>query len=552
MKQILVFSGSGLESYTENQRFFIKFFLLDASLNKNGWMVSWQAIQNRINDFVGKPFIILPNFSHPQPRNPDDMFQAQKPYTKGNIYKVGLDSQAKKAWAIAEITDKEAILQIKNGQIKYVSPSMLAWDYDVQYMGNTKMIMDFEAAHVAGVDNPAYGIISAQIKGQCSCASGDCEYCERHLAAVQAAVTSEDITNITQEVLLQRISEKKGRIKTTFKLLQDLVSKYGAEPEDNVIEEEITGKRSNLEYMIIDLMRLEKAKRGEVQANVQKLHADSKCVSDCLQSKSDAGIEIDDQAIAICYSECYDSNQGSVMQGASTTVQTYIFDKEKFTREEAKNWLEKHDKNTGLEETEDSFRARQVPPGDFNEGSFRTIQITSGIKAVIGKLKSDNQASQNIASYDSYKGEKHKKKTGMDGDTITISKEKVEAMEADLKTIKDELKASKDTYKAESDNYKKEIQTLKQANEDEKKKSLVASIVEAKTKLGIKADKEEETLMKLSFDELKSMSSEYDLLSKTRESGTRFPYSAAIDDKDTKKGDSFLAQLHSGQRSSVN
>ena len=31
---------------------------------------------------------------------------------------------------------------------------------------------------------------------------------------------------------------------------------------------------------------------------------ENNCVSDCLQAKADKGIEIDDQAIAICYSEC--------------------------------------------------------------------------------------------------------------------------------------------------------------------------------------------------------------------------------------------------------
>ena len=75
----------------------------------------------------------------------------------------------------------------------------------------------------------------------------------------------------------------------------------------------------------------------------------------------------------------------------STTVQTLIFDKSKFTLEQVKQWIKDHDyiieSNPGIDETETSFRVRQKSPGEFIEGSFRTIDITDGIKAVIGRLK---------------------------------------------------------------------------------------------------------------------------------------------------------------------
>lgn len=73
----------------------------------------------------------------------------------------------------------------------------------------------------------------------------------------------------------------------------------------------------------------------------------------------------------------------------STTVQTLIFSKEIFdTAEQAKRWAEEHDfKSDKVDETETSFRLRQIDPDQFQEGSFRTIDITDGIKAVIGVLK---------------------------------------------------------------------------------------------------------------------------------------------------------------------
>lgn len=79
----------------------------------------------------------------------------------------------------------------------------------------------------------------------------------------------------------------------------------------------------------------------------------------------------------------------------STTVQSLIFDKEKFTVETAKKWAEDHDFRSDLvDETEDSIRLRQRDPNDFEDDSFRTIEIDDGIKAVIGKLKEEKNMDQ--------------------------------------------------------------------------------------------------------------------------------------------------------------
>jgi HK97 family phage prohead protease len=76
------------------------------------------------------------------------------------------------------------------------------------------------------------------------------------------------------------------------------------------------------------------------------------------------------------------------MKQESTTVQTLIFSKEKFTQQQAIDWAKQHDYRVDkVDETEDSYRLRQREPGDFQEGSFRTINLTEGVSAVIGRLK---------------------------------------------------------------------------------------------------------------------------------------------------------------------
>lgn len=76
-------------------------------------------------------------------------------------------------------------------------------------------------------------------------------------------------------------------------------------------------------------------------------------------------------------------------QRQPTTVQSLILSKERFkSREAARNWVTGHKYHaTKIDETETSYRFRQREPGEFKPGSFRTITLTDGVKAVIGKLK---------------------------------------------------------------------------------------------------------------------------------------------------------------------
>jgi len=81
-------------------------------------------------------------------------------------------------------------------------------------------------------------------------------------------------------------------------------------------------------------------------------------------------------------------NRVAIFAQESTTIQTLIFDKGKFTREQAVQWAKDHDfKRTGVDETGESYRLRQREPGDFRQQTFRTITLTEGVKAVIGILK---------------------------------------------------------------------------------------------------------------------------------------------------------------------
>lgn len=72
----------------------------------------------------------------------------------------------------------------------------------------------------------------------------------------------------------------------------------------------------------------------------------------------------------------------------STTVQTLIFDSAQFTIRQAKSWARAHGFSWRVPDvTAKSVRLRQIEPDLFKRSSFRTITLTGGIKAVVGRLK---------------------------------------------------------------------------------------------------------------------------------------------------------------------
>lgn len=71
----------------------------------------------------------------------------------------------------------------------------------------------------------------------------------------------------------------------------------------------------------------------------------------------------------------------------ATEVQTFIFDRSKWTVTAARKWLKDHNKKVPkVDTTADYHRFRQAPPFNFQAGTFRTIDIgakSKGIKAVV-------------------------------------------------------------------------------------------------------------------------------------------------------------------------
>lgn len=97
---------------------------------------------------------------------------------------------------------------------------------------------------------------------------------------------------------------------------------------------------------------------------------------------------------------------GKLRQGTKETVTCELmFDAEKgWTLEKAEAWMKEHKNSVDVsntEETEDFVHVRVRDPDLFVDGSFRSIDIDAerGIKAVVGKLKSDPKGAMIVQKY---------------------------------------------------------------------------------------------------------------------------------------------------------
>ena len=190
---------SQIVDITENDnKYFLKVFLVDDSINAAKWRIKTESIPKHIEKFVGRPFILTKEHYHPQefdsvPIDYNDtqgtvnrLLAAQAPYEIGTIRKVERSINPAQAafgstWnAYVEITDPIAVQAFKSGYTpRYVSASVFRLNQHESPMETT----DYEPLHLAAVDNLAYGIHKAGVRGTCT---GNLPKCSKQLQQAAA------------------------------------------------------------------------------------------------------------------------------------------------------------------------------------------------------------------------------------------------------------------------------------------------------------------------------------------------------------------------------
>ena len=117
--------ASTIEIFEDNNKFYIKAFLLDSSVNLNDWGVDLATLDANINTYIGKPLVFQDDFEHPNSgdSNYDHNLQYQEKFRIGNI--IDIVKKDSIYSAIIEVTDQIAKEAFKAGNLPlYVSPQL--------------------------------------------------------------------------------------------------------------------------------------------------------------------------------------------------------------------------------------------------------------------------------------------------------------------------------------------------------------------------------------------------------------------------------------------
>jgi len=202
-------------------------------------------------------------------------------------------------------------------------------------------------------------------------------------------------------------------------------------------------------------------------------------------------------------------------QRQPTTTQTLILSKDVFkSLSAARAWIKEHDFKSGkVDETENSYRFKQIEEGKFKDGSFRTITLRNGVKAVIGKLKKQDMEADKMtdeklkARIDELEEENKELKEGKEEAEKKVEESEKKAEEAAKETEKakeetEEAKKETEEAKKEDSDLKKELDEYKEerkARVDSAKEYLVGKHPDMKPMIDATDDK----MLLKQYDELK-------------------------------------------------
>ena len=242
---------------------FVRTFGMNSKRNKNEWRATWDSIKRNIHTALGYPGIEYEacvdaecDLDHVEAESFDENVEKQKPFSRTNIIDYVIDEANESVDLIHEVLDEKFWGRLNTEEL-YVSPLIWPESDGVKVLGEGRIglpIIDttnWRFVHDAFLTkDPAYGTDTATVKTMC-----EGEGCDVHM----------------------------------------LGAKYlGADTT--------TANSDNLEHLQ-EIPLLYKHKGSLV------LLSASACVQRIIKKKKEDGIDIDDQALAIAYSECGESKK---------------------------------------------------------------------------------------------------------------------------------------------------------------------------------------------------------------------------------------------------
>ena len=225
-----------IDAYPQNDKYYLKAFLVNDRLNGMGWKLNPAYMEQNIKKFIGKPLILTQYKNHPHEfkhykqtgnieYDKQKFLELQKPHEIGTIVNVlgnrnlAQGDNNNEYTAIIEVTDPNAIKSFKEQRVPlFVSPSIL------RTSGEWTDIQDFEALHLAVVDDPAFGIEVANVRKSCEADQNTC-------MSMLAQAGTETIKKCPYEIL----KTVNNLYQSSQNIPESIVPKSVSSSKDNII-----------------------------------------------------------------------------------------------------------------------------------------------------------------------------------------------------------------------------------------------------------------------------------------------------------------------------
>jgi len=324
------FQSEILNSWKNKDGKFVRTFGMNTKRNHNMWRATWESIKENIHTAIGMPGIAYEecdskgcSLTHVEADTFEETVEKQKPFIKTKIVDYVLDESTESVDLIHEVIDDDFFKQLdKADHVKFVSP--LIWPTndgisihgsEVNKNGVELPVIDtyhWKFTHHAFLDSdPAYDDV-AQVKTTCE---GD--NCQIQMLGAKSLGAKNDnpMCGNCKFFVKDEVCELvKGKI--LYEDICDLHILGEASPKGTSVSPDFEKDRVNYRHALkADTTTANSDNLSHLQEtpllykHKGKLHlvAASQCVKDILHKKKQDGINIDDQALAIAFSECGES-----------------------------------------------------------------------------------------------------------------------------------------------------------------------------------------------------------------------------------------------------
>lgn len=452
---------------------FVRTFGMNSKRNKNEWRATWDSIKENIHTAINYPGIEFEacvdakcDLDHVEAETFKENVEKQKPFARTSIIDFVLNEKEESVDLIHEVHDDKFWERLHKEEL-FVSPLIWPTKDGVTVLGKGRIglpIIDttsWKFVHDAFLTkDPAYGTDTATVKTMCEGKNCDVKMLSaKSLSAKESPICG----NCKFFVEDEKCVLVKGEIK--YEDICDLHVSGKTQPKGTDVTPDFEKARVN--YRVAE-KPLEADTTIANQENISHLQeipllyrhkgslvllSASSCVQEIIKKKKDDGIEIDDQALAIAYSECGESKKG---KSSFNTCTCHARQKKMADQDLEKENKDMRAKLKAMEDDHEKEKSHEARKGRYAK-LFAQVEEEDREK-MISKMKGKND------DYD---------------------KDELKAMHE----VHDEMKSKKGK---EDDPEKEDMKARLTAMEEEKKDEKMKAMVALQAKYGLTAKEQNE------------------------------------------------------------